>query len=108
MAQLRTHQFYQGIVTSTTKQDLYTVPTGKTIIVKSVVLRNHWSSANQCKLFVRRSGSDFGWYTFSVAAAPASHEDEMWVVFVEGDLLWATVANVAGADFILSGSLLYI
>jgi hypothetical protein len=108
VAPLRTTQLYGGKVISTTRQNLYTVPAGKVIILKTVSLRNEYTGVQTFKLYFERGGSEYGVIVQGIAAAPSSLLWTGWIAFNPGDVLWATVSNVAGVDVVLSGSLLYI
>ena len=95
-----------GSALGTGPTTLYTVPSNKRTILKSLMVRNTSSSANGGYLEVAFSGGPTIAWWVSVAAdgsAGGSVQVDLWLVLNVGDVVkWAS--HAAGADVVISGA----
>jgi hypothetical protein len=99
---VRTKELAKG-TTTTTVTTIYTVPDGKTTIVKSLVLSKNATGTTSTDITVRRSGSSQILYrhAFGVAAEVLSNERVYWAL-EPGDELRIAHNSIA-VDFWITG-----
>ena len=102
MALLHAYNFYTGLITAliASPTTVYTVPTGKRIIVRNIQIRNNSGSVSYSAYF-RNSGILL--YS-TVLAAGGTAQTTMWLVMMPGDTIQLAVSNATGANFSVSGS----
>jgi hypothetical protein len=106
MAALRSHQFWSGAAVSTAFVTRYTVPTGFTIILKSVAMRN--GSATAGKGWIRTAGVTIFTHLLSAAGNDgASFEWRPWIVLTEGQTIDVAADSGLTINMVISGSILY-
>lgn len=93
-----------GLTAGTT--DLYTVPTGKRTIVKSILIVNADAAAKRIVLKARASGVDFCFWVFYCAAVATNGEQqflEPWTVLNAGETIRLAAAGSA-CTVVVSGA----
>jgi hypothetical protein len=103
MAELRITQFYAANIASLAYIDVYTVPVGRRIIVKSVQLRNQYTGSNGVWIALGTTAL----YYVSLPGN-GSLEIRPWWVITEGQTLKIKVGNAAGVGVLISGASHYI
>jgi len=86
LADLRATSVFQGAVNGTGVVDLYTVPTGKRLILKHVtVLEVSGSSADAQLRSSAAGGTIYVWHLVAYGSAGDEGSSSFWIVFNAGD-----------------------
>lgn len=104
---VRTEQFYCASTTLSAGSDftLYTCPSGKTAIIRSIRIHQPNSSTQTLTLRVRPSGAGSSFVVRTIVLAQnASLEEEVWCVLSPGDILAIRSANAFTAGLWVSGA----
>lgn len=108
MATLRAFQLNSGLIAGTTITSIYTVPTGKKVILKDITLQE--VAGFSCVINIRLSA--FGtWFSVPLGAYPAGSskaELKLWVVLEAGQVLQLQRDNAHAYTYTASGSLMTI
>lgn len=108
MAALRAFQLGSGVVTGTSVTNIYTVPSGKKVILKDLTLQE--VSGTACQVNVRLGA--FGtWFVVNLSAYPAGasyHDQKLWVVLEPGNVFQLQRTNSGQITYTASGSLMTI
>jgi hypothetical protein len=106
MSLVRSTQLGANAAVSTSETALYTVPTGKRTILKSVTINNGAASTNKTTILFRRSGTPFAYLKYYPSAANAAGDtiiSSPWIVLNAGDAISAEAAS-ASVGIVLSGA----
>jgi hypothetical protein len=108
VAELRTHQFYAGTLTTTNWVTCATVPAGHYAILKSAAMHNAGAAARG--VVIRLSGVVVQYVSLGAyGSATDDAEWRPWIAVPEGGLMEAALSGGTGSvGLVLSGSLLYI
>lgn len=108
MASLRATQFFDGVITGPGPVNLYTVPTGFRIILRSINMFNPESTTNPCTVALAGGATLFA-LTMPIAGTPGSTANlQPWVVVSAGQVLQGYTGSGKHCHIVLSGSLLYV
>lgn len=86
MADLRATSVFQGVINGTSVVDLYTVPTGKRLILKHVTALE--ASGSSCDAQLRSSaagGTIYVWHLVAYGSGGDDASQSFWIVFNAGD-----------------------
>jgi hypothetical protein len=106
VAELHAIQLYQGNVVSVnpTRTNLYTVPAGRRIIVRSVASRNLNGGSSQAFYVYVNATVVYTVLATSGGSSGGSNEFRPWLVLGPGDILGAAAATSTGFGVVASGS----
>jgi hypothetical protein len=104
VAELHVASLYQGRVTSPTFVTVYTVPTGRRVVLRMVNVRNHANAAANAYLDV--DGSLDVMFRVLTASGTTGCESQWngWIVLNAAQTIKAASSQSGGVDFIVSGS----
>lgn len=105
MADLRATQVYQGAVSGTSVTDLYTVPTGKRLIVKHVTVLEATGSSCDAQLRSSVVGTVYVWHLLAYGRAGDAAADSFWIVFDAGQKVQFKRTTSGQVAVTVSGSL---
>lgn len=106
MAAPRSTSLYAGSITSSSTITLYTVPTGKRTIIKSIHVTSSYSSTQRIVFAINNGTSDLAYFTVYCAATGTSGDTqdlEGWWVIEEGWKINISVPH-PNANAFISGS----
>lgn len=107
MSNVHSVQLGNGIALGAGLNTLYTCPSGKRTIVKSVYLRNATAAAVVSAIAVTRSTGGTINFFVPLAATPAAGSTvflDLWMVLNAGDVLKVGGAAGSGVDALASGA----
>jgi hypothetical protein len=105
VALLHATQLYSGIVTGSGVTDLYTVPAGNRIILRSAYVESHAAVSIQASLLLNVISTIHIWNLTAEGTAGDSNEWRPWMVLTPGQIIRGKVATVQPCVFIISGSI---
>jgi hypothetical protein len=108
VATLRATQFAIGTYSDTSVHDLYTVPSGHKIILKSIQVMDYTGNSGVINMRVDVLGTYMVIPIAAYSGAGAWVERRPWIVFNAGQILQIQRTDAHGYTFILCGSLMTI
>lgn len=108
MATLRATSFFLGNVSVIGPTNLYTVPAGHRINLRSIVLHNEWSASVGCTIRTVSGMTIAGQVLTAAGTAGATYTSAPNVILNAGETLTAILGLAHTVDIALSGTLLYV
>ncbi len=108
MAALRSFPIFSGVVSGTSVVDLYTVPTGKLLILKFVTVQEVSGSSCDAQLRLSTFGAFFVWNLLAYGTAGSRAVGDFWVAIAAGVKLQAKRTTSGDITLTASGSLLTV
>lgn len=108
MAELRIHQLYSGRTSSTGSVSVYTVPSGKRAVLRSINVYNVTGSGNRAFVSLSSGRNIFEITLAAANTAGGSVNQQVWLVLEPGDVIQIGNANATAIDYILSGTVHFI
>lgn len=108
MATLRATQFAAGAITGTAVTNIYTVPAGHKIILKSISVLNAGGVATNINVRKSAFGSFRNYALAAFGAAGCSVTDHTWIVFEAGDVIQINSNVNVTYTYVICGSLMVI
>lgn len=105
MALLHVMQFYAGTISSTTATNLYTVPAGDRIVLRTVSVQNQSSSAVVFTLALSGGPTIVLISTNPEGTSGDNFQWRPWIVLPAGAVLQGKVLTAHAVGVILSGSI---
>lgn len=105
MADLRATPVYSGTVTSATPTTVYTVPTGKRLILKNVTGQNQGSTSADLQLRVVGPNTIYVWSLTGYPTSGSRFTTNFWIVLDAGGQIQLARNNATTIAVVLSGSL---
>lgn len=108
MADLRATQFAAGAITGTAVTNVYTVPVGKRIILKSIQLQEASGIATDVQIRLSGLGTIRLMKLTAYNSAGSTLENTVWIVFNAGQTIQLARVSAGTIGYVLSGSLLFV
>lgn len=108
MTALKTTQFYMGVPTASGWTDIYTVPTGKVIILKTALMTNQTSSGRTAGIRIDPSMVLYSNGLTAAGTTGATIQFGVWLAFNAGSTLAVEQSAANAVLFVVSGYLLYV
>lgn len=96
---------YSGIVSGTSVHDLYTVPSGKRLILKFVTVQEVTGSSCDAQLRLGSFGTIFVWNLLAYGSAGSRGVGSFWIVLPPGEVVQFKRTTSGDITVTVSGSL---
>lgn len=105
MADLRATQIFNGFFSDSSTHNVYTVPTGKRLILKHVTVLEGSGSSCDAQIRETSQGTFFHWNLLAYGSAGDEASSSFWIVFGPGSIIQVKRSNTGVLGWTISGSL---